>query len=331
MNRLKRFICLLSASVILVSAAGCNSEKPSEAATQIPVQSTTAVAAQATETKTVEETLAETTVQETTSEVSTTDVTETAVQETTTKATETTKTSTKPATTKTPETTKTPAKTTTTKAPATTAKQITVPVQKSDIVKLYNTATAAASTAKPGYSKSTKTTLSNLDMGALSKIGAVREAVGGFLGEGESSSTVKKGSFDGKSLVKSTLKESDVTNATCKLSSDKKYYIVTITVKNETNPLKGSSALGRFTKDYKDVAEIKKGLAEAGASLDSITVKTNGVTINAKISIENNRFVSLSHNIKMNAMLTNVKYSIAKVGKATASLETTVNYTNFKY
>ena len=155
--------------------------------------------------------------------------------------------------------------------------------------------------------------------------------VGDFLGEGSTSETVKKGSFDGKKLVKSTLKAADVTSATCKLTEGGKYYEITITVKNETNPLKGSSALGRFTKDYKDVDEIRSGLAEAGASVGNITVNTTSVTIKAKISASNNRFVSLSHNIKMSASLNDVKYSIAKVKTATADLQTTVKYTDFKY
>ena len=86
----------------------------------------------------------------------------------------------------------------------------TAPTKKEDIVKLYNTAASVASTSKPGYKKSNDTVLSNLNMGALAKISAVRDTVGNFLGEGSTSETVKKGSFDGKKLVKSTLKASDV-------------------------------------------------------------------------------------------------------------------------
>ncbi len=212
-----------------------------------------------------------------------------------------------------------------------TTKPIVAPTSKADIVKLYNTAALAASTGKPGYSKTVNTSISNINMGALSKIGAVKDVVGDFLGEGKSSSTVSKGKFDGTSLVKSTLKAEDVTSATCKLSSDKKYYTVEITVKNETNPLKKSSALGKFTKDYKDVDEIRSGINEAGAKVDGITVKTSSVRITAKIAVETNRFESISHSFKMSATLTNVKYSIAKVKKATADLSTTVSYSSFKY
>lgn len=212
-----------------------------------------------------------------------------------------------------------------------TTKPIVVPTSKTEIVKLYNTAALAASTGKPGYSKTVNTSIGNINMGALSKIGAVKDVVGDFLGEGKNSSTVSKGKFDGTSLVKSTLKAEDVISATCKLSSDKKYYTVEITVKNETNPLKKSSALGKFTKDYKDVDEIRSGIIEAGAKVDGITVKTSSVRITAKIAVETNRFESISHSFKMSATLTNVKYSIAKVKKATADLSTTVSYSNFRY
>lgn len=236
----------------------------------------------------------------------------------------------KPAETK-PAETKPQATTVPVTKPVETTKPVVAPATKADIVKLYNTAVLAASTGKPGYSKTVNTTISNVNMGALSKINAIQDVVGNFLGEGKNSSTVSKGKFDGTSLVKSTLKAEDVTAATCKLSADKKYYTVEITVKNETNPLKKSSALGKFTKDYKDSDEIRSGINEAGAKVDGITVKTSSVKITAKIAVETNRFESINHSFKMDATLTNVKYTVVKVKKATADLSTTVSYSNFKY
>ncbi len=331
MNIIKKIIAVLSVSAILFSFAACKNETPAEetttaavtdVATEISVPSATTEAVVTEEITTEEPTTEEPTTEEPETEKETTTEAPTTTQKATTTTTKKVTTTQKVTTTK---------KATTTKKPTTTKKKVTAPTKKADIIKLYNSATAAASSSKPGYSKSVNTVLSNLNMGALAKIGAVRGAVGDFLGEGSASSTVNKGSFDGKSLVKSTLKESDVTAATCTLSSDGKYYELTITIKNETNPLKSSSALGRFTKDYKDVDEIKAGLADVGASVDSITVNTTKVTVKAKIEVSSNRLVSLEHNIKMNAVMNNVKYSIARVGKATAELETTAKYSNFKY
>lgn len=322
MNAFKKTFAALTAAVMLMSFAACNNNKIAEETT---------TAATTVEPETVEATTLPSTAEEATQTETQTEAETTTEASTATEAPVTTEA---PATTKKATTTKkavTTQKATTTKKPTTTEKKASAPSSKADIVALYNKAAAAAASSKPGYKKSTTTVLSNLDMGALAKISAVRETVGSFLGEGSTAATVSKGSFDGKSLVKSSLKESDVTSASCKLSSDGKYYELTITVKNETNPLKGSSALGRFTKDYKDVDEIKSGLSDVGASVDSLTVTTTKVTITAKINASNNRFVSLTHNIKMNAVLNNVKYSIAKVSKATASLETTVNYSDFKY
>lgn len=316
---MKKFVCILMAAAFLFSAAACNSETDTDVTTQttaaVQEESTTLPQTEAQPVTDAQVTEEETTQPETT-QAETQPLTEKETEATTAQPT-----TEPPATTKAAQTTAAP----------TTEKQVVAPSAKADIVKLYNEATIAASQSKPGYSKSTETVLSNLSMGALSKISVVRDAIGGFLGEGKSTATVKKGSFDGSSLVKSTLKESDVTSATCKLSADKKYYIVTINVKSETNPSKSNSALGRFTKDYKDVSEIKQGLSEVGASVGTTTLTTNGVTINAKISVDGNRFESLTHTIKMSAVMSNVKYSFAKVAKATASLSTTVKYTSFKY
>lgn len=317
MNMIKKVIAILSASAILFSFAACNKNTPvEETTTELPTtisqteESTTEEVA-TTEAETEESTTEEPTTEETT--VTTTEAPTTTKKETTTQKVTTTK------------------KATTTQKVTTTKAEVTAPTKKADIVALYNSATATAASSKPGYSKSVNTVLSNLDMGALAKISAVRETVGSFLGEGSTTATVNKGSFDGKSLVKSTLKESDVTDATCKLSSDKKYYEITLTIKNETNPLKGKSALGRFTTDYKDVDEIRAGLADVGAGVGAITVTTTKVTVKAKIAVADKKLVSVEHNIKMGAVMNDVKYSIAKVSKATANLETTVKYSNFKY
>jgi hypothetical protein len=159
----------------------------------------------------------------------------------------------------------------------------------------------------------------------------VRGAIGDFLGEGTSNSTVSKGAFDGNSLVKSSITADDVSSATCTLSSDKKYYTVTIVVKGESNPIKGNSKLSKFTKDFKDNNEIKSGLADVGASVGSIDIATSDVKIVAKISVDGNKLSSLTHSFKMDATMKKVKYTIVSVNEAKASLETTVTYSSFKY
>lgn len=333
MKNIKRILALLTVVLTLISVAACSKNGETVTTTE-PVQTDSpGVTEDVKEPETQEKTTVSVT--EPYTEQNTVVPTE---QQTTAPALpeESTQAQTKPATTvaTTAATTKPVAPTkpvTTTKPVATTAKPVVAPTSKADIVKLYNSAANVASGKKPGYSKTVDTSITNINMGALSKINAVKDVVGDFLGEGKSSSTVSKGSFDGTSLVKSTLKADDVSSAKCTLSSDKKYYIVEITVKNETNPLKKSSALGRFTKDYKDVDEIRAGMNEVGAKVDSITIKTSGVKITAKIAVDTNRFVSVSHSFKMSATLTNVRYTIARVKSATADLSTTVSYSNFKY
>ena len=310
MKVFRNFLALLTAASIAFSFAACGKDNE-EVTTTSPAP---------TEAVVTEEMLTEPATEEATTQAVTEPETQPSTTVTQTEAEKTTVQITKPAETK-PQTTQ----------EQTTKPVVTVPSSKADIVKLYNTALNGASTGKPGYSKTVNTTMSNVNMGALSKISAVKDVVGDFLGEGKTSVTVKKGSFDGVSLVKSTLKADDVTSATCKLSEDKKYYTVEITVKNETNPLKKSSALGRFTKDYKDVDEITTGMNEAGAKTDGITVKTSSVKITAKIAVDTNRLVSLNHSFKMSATLSNVRYSIAKVKTASADLSTTVSYSDFKY
>lgn len=218
----------------------------------------------------------------------------------------------------------------TTAADATTQAAAAAPTSKADIVALYNEAAAKAVSAKPGYKKTVTTKLNDLKMGALAKIDLVRETVGDFLGEGTETATVAKGKAS-KEIVKSTLTAADVTAASCKLSADGKYYEVTITVKNEKNPIKGKSALNRFTNDYKDVNEMRAGLEDAGAAVETIDITVKTATIKAKIAVDSKAFSSVDYTISSDAYLTNVKYTIAKVKVVTGNIYTTVKYTGFAY
>ena len=212
---------------------------------------------------------------------------------------------------------------------AETTAATTVPTSVADIVALYNEATAKAKSAKAGYSKTVTTELQNLEMGAIGKIDMVRSTVGDFLGEGTETATVKKGTASDE-LVKSTLTAADVTEATCKLSADGKYYEVTITVKNETNPVKGKSALNRYTNDFKDDKEMLAGLQDVDANAETITLTVKTATIKAKIAVADNSFSSIDYVIKTDALLTGVKY-VVKVSKVTGTIYTVVNYTKFAY
>ncbi len=317
MNTFRKIIAVSSALIIALSFAACGDKTDVETTTAAPETTASAVTESTTAPVVTEEsTTEETTIAETTTEIITT----------------TSAPTTKPTTTSAPATTlPTTAAPTTAKAPEATTQKAAVPATKKEIVDFYNQATATAASAKPSYKKVNETALSNLKMGALAKINLVRETVGDFLGEGTTTTNAKKGTFNGSSLVNSTLKEADVISATCTPTADGKYYNIKITVKTETNPSKSGSALSRFTKDFKDVKEIRAGLAEAGASLDDVTIKTTSVVITAKIEAATNRFVSLNHTFKMSAVLTNVKYSIAKVKQASADLSTSVDYSTFKY
>ncbi len=214
-------------------------------------------------------------------------------------------------------------------AESTEAEEVVAPTAKADIVALYNEATAYAKTAKPGFKKTVTTELQNLEMGAIGKLDMVRDAVGSFLGEGTETVTVAKGKATDE-IVKSTLSAADVTAATCKLSADGKYYEVEITVKNETNPLKGKSALSKFTNDYKDVNEMHEGLASEDASAETITCKVKTATIKAKIAVADKSFSALDYTIKIDTLLTKVHY-VLTIKQGAGVIYTTAKFANFAY
>ena len=310
MKNAKKILAVLSAAVMLFSFAAC---KGGDDNTTTAAPETTAVTDAATTAAGVDDTTA---AEETSAVDETTAVEETTADETTAEAT--TEAVADPTTAKADETT-------------TAEEKPTAPTAKADILKLYNDASAKMVSSKPGFSKKTNTTIPKLEMGALAKIKVVRTTIGDFLGEGSSSKTVAKGKSNSADYLKSSLTAADITNATAKLSADGKTYDITLTVKNETNPLKGKSALGRFTNDYKDAKEIKDGLVEAGAEVETVTMKTTSVVIKATIDVATGQFKSLNYNIKQDATMTNVKYTIAKVAKATGTVVNDVTFSDFKY
>ena len=315
MKNIKKILAVLSAAVMLFSFAACggNDSNTTTAA------ETTAAVTELEETTAAETTAEETEAEETSAEEASeeeTEAEETAADETTAEAAETTTAAEEP---------ETAAETTTEE------EKVTAPSSKADIVKVFNDASAKVASDKPGFSKKTVTTVPNLEMGALAKIKIVRTTVADFLGEGTSNVDVAKGKSNSAQYVKSALSAADVTNATATLSPDGKTYDITLTVKNETNPIKGKSALGRFTNDYKDANEIKKGLDEAGVKLSSLTMKSNSAVIKAQIDAATGQFKSLNYKVEQNAEMTDVQYTVAKVAKATGKVINDVTFSNFKY
>ncbi|MBR3755007.1 MAG: hypothetical protein IKK49_07950 [Clostridia bacterium] len=289
-------LALLMAAIMVLTFAACGGNDEPETTTEAPVaESTDAV--DATEAATEDAT-----------EAATEDATEAASEEAT-EAVDATEAA--------------------SEAESTEAAEVVVPTDKAEIVALYNEATAKAVSAKPGFKKTVTTELQNLEMGAIGKLDMVRDAVGGFLGEGTETITATKGKASNE-IVKSTLSAADVTAATCKLSADGKYYEVAITVKNETNPLKGKSALNKFTNDYKDVNEMHEGLQSEGASAEKITCTVKTATIKAKIAVADKSFSTLDYTVKIDALLEKVNY-VLTVKQATGTIYTTAKFANFAY
>ena len=73
------------------------------------------------------------------------------------------------------------------------------------------------------------------------------------------------------------------------------------------------------------------GLIEAGAEVETVTMKTTSVVIKATIDVATGQFKSLNYNIKQDATMTNVKYTVAKVAKATGTVVNDVTFSDFKY
>lgn len=206
------------------------------------------------------------------------------------------------------------------------------PSSVSAIVAYYNKATALVTSAKAGFSKKAVNNVTNLDMGALTKIG--KSAVEDFLGKGTKACTIKKGSANvdpnykdkRQALKTSTLAASDVSSATCSSASGK--YIITIKIRNVTVTY-SNCVYTKFTRDIASMTDAKNGLADINCTCDPINAKLKNSYIKAVCDAKTGKLSSLQTYVDMDVKMTNIKYTIIKVSQATANVSSSVYYTNF--
>ncbi|MPM99730.1 hypothetical protein SDC9_146924 [bioreactor metagenome] len=157
------------------------------------------------------------------------------------------------------------------------------------------------------------------------------DTVKDFLGDGTNTVTVSKGQSNSGTFKNSILTASNVSSATCKKTSDGKYYEISINLKGDTMSKGQNGIVGKVTNDFKTVDEAYAGLSDVGAKVESITANTSGSTIYTKIQISSGKIVSLKYHIIMDITMTNIKYSILSVKKATGLSTTDVTYSSIKW
>lgn len=233
----------------------------------------------------------------------------------------------------------------TTAAPAEDAEETTeaakAPATTEEILKYYNEAVNKAATA--GYHKNRVCTINSLEGGAILKLSVAKEAVYNFLGVG----TKEWDNAKGKNayMGKASLAASDVTSA--KLTENGEKYVIEIAVKDGSSKANASgksdssplAKTGLFCGDgdkseydYKNAYNIYYALNNTdGAGLESASLKATGAKIKATVNAKTGNVESLEISFNFNVVLTNVKYSIAKISEGTGDATTVVKFTNFKY
>lgn len=218
-----------------------------------------------------------------------------------------------------------------------------VPKTTAEILNVYNNATAKAAKAGVPFSKTRNTTEKKYEAGVALK--TFKSVVYKFMGVGDGNQYSKdvtsadKDSYH-KYLKASTLKESDVTSATCTPSGDN--YTIVIKVKDGASSVKGGKvvnsnnapidrsglACGDNDKDYwdhKTAENIYSAIADVAKSAD-ISEKYSNTVITAVINAKTGNIVSLSAKFDFHVDIANV---MGSSGVAEAS--SVVNMKNFKY
>lgn len=220
----------------------------------------------------------------------------------------------------------------TTTAATTTAASgaIVKPVSTEEIIKCYSDAIQKCYDAKPAFSKSVTTSivkdvtgdsgitkLLNINIEAVNLSG--RRIVENFLGIGENKREVEKGTDIQKDniIIAGKLLPSDLKSATCEEVGNS--YKLTMDIINEENPVKASSAIGRFTYDWKAEADVRDALNYTDpltVTIDKVNVNTHDVSLVALIDKTTGLVSEITTSMQFDARLekVSVKLVIVPVG-----------------
>lgn len=236
--------------------------------------------------------------------------------------------------------TTTAATTTAATTEATTAAK-TAPTNKAEILKIYNDATAKVASQKPAFTKRRETKEGVYEAGLALK--AFKGVVYEFMGIGAENvynkTVAKKDADYSHYFLKSSLTTSDITDATCKLTSDGGYEI-TVKLKNGNSYTAGGSgdkysasldksgiSVGKGDKgyyDHKTAQNVYSAISEVakGAVVDE---KYTNATVKMTIDKDGN--------LQKMDVTFGLEFDISKVygtsGHATGT--TTVNFKDFKW
>ena len=217
------------------------------------------------------------------------------------------------------------------------------PATQAEILALYNSSVNTAFNSKVGFYKERVTDKENLDAGVAFK--AFKSLVYKFMGIGADNKyteTVTKGKWESEAkkhyLRKSTLAQTDITNATCTKSGAN--YLIVISVK-------GGSSVGSASKEITNAPIDKCGICVGTEDKGYYDHKTGAVIYDAIDDTFSKAVVNESYsNAKITATVDgatghlvkiiieyDIKTSIdtGSIGAATATGTTHITYSNFKY
>ncbi len=218
-----------------------------------------------------------------------------------------------------------------------TAQQTKTPDQmtNAELLNFFNSTLNRIKTDKVGFKKSKLTSLLDLQLSnslANTVVGAVKSAL---LKETADETVVQRGedgtnvfSPSGKPYI-STLAPADITGITCQKSGNN--YVITVNVKNETNPEPTGSAMSRgfdfITVD--DVVNIYAPKVGATVAREDIRVDFSDCRATLVVGADG-RVQSYQTYVKGVMNMFNAKIKVIKSDVA-ITLASTTDYTNFQY
>ena len=209
-------------------------------------------------------------------------------------------------------------------------KIVDIPEKIEDRVEMLNSALDYIDVYCYAFTKNTKCTVSNLNLGGLSKASNAGDAFRSIFGEKEVSYDYSyvsaPESFD-ENVISERFSADDAVSADAKQDGDT--VTVTVTLKDEYNPDEKNGLLAKLSSDYLNAEKVKSSLGEFSSSADSVNVSARDIKVKAELRAEDSKLKKLEISYTENFSLSNVKLVQLEGSAVSGTSKTVVTYSKF--
>lgn len=211
-----------------------------------------------------------------------------------------------------------------------TVKIASIPTDETELADMLNAAVNYVDQYCYKYKKTVKCDASVDNVGLLSSVSNVSDAFASVFGEKDISAEYDYNT-DSKlfanNFVKGPIDKEYISSISAKQEDN--LVVLTAELNAESDPTDESGILNKLGGDYISAAKVTSSLGEFKSTASSVSVSADGISITARISVDDSSLKSMTVSYTERFNLSGVTLVKIKGGAVSGSAKTVVEYTNF--